>query len=46
MVTHHQEISTEVLALSLERDENLVMPVSEDEAKNELGLVLRLEKAH
>ena len=46
MVTHLQEIAIEVLALSLERDETLVMPVSEDEAKNELGLVLRLEKAH
>jgi isoleucyl-tRNA synthetase len=42
---HEEEISTEVLALSLKRDETAPPTDTSNPINNEIGLILRLEKA-
>jgi len=42
---HEEEISTEVLALSLKRDETAPLTDTSNPINNEIGLILRLEKA-
>ena len=42
---HNEEISTEVLALSLTRDDTFALTDASSPISNEIGLILRLEKA-